>query len=169
MTKLYLLFHEFTNSDWASGESRRSISRYVMKIRRSTISWSSKQQSVVTLSSTKAEYMICTHAACQIIWTRQILTELGRTPDGPTSLHCNNNATITYSHNLHNHTRMKHIDIRAHFIRNCVNKGTIDVIRIDGKNNGADVLTKTLVQTQYSKAMDLLNLYRAQGRGGVKT
>lgn len=138
-----------------------------MKIGRFTIAWGSKQQSVVALSSTEAEYMACTHAACEIIWLRQILTELGRLLDDPTTLRCDNNAAINYAHDPHNHTRMKHIDIRAHFIRTCVNRKTINIVRVDGKNNDADVLTKALGHIQHAKALELLNLYRVQGGGGV--
>ncbi len=159
----YPLFRAFTDSDWASGEGRRSVSGYVMLMGDSPVAWSSKQQAVVALSSCEAEYLACTHAACQIIWMRQLLEELGFPQRDATLLFCDNNGTIACTHDPHGHTRMKHIDIRAHFIRDCVNNRTIDVVRVDGKENIADIMTKALPRVLHSRGLDMLGLHQSQG------
>lgn len=159
----YPLFRGFTDSDWASGEDRRSISGYVMMIGDSPVAWSSKQQAVVALSSCEAEYLACTHAACQIIWMRQLLGELGFPQKEATVLFCDNNGTIACTHDPHQHTKMKHIDIRAHFIRDCVNNRTIDVIRVPGKENVADIMTKSLQRILHANGLKLLGLHPSQG------
>ena len=129
----------------------------------SPVAWSSKQQAVVALSSCEAEYLACTHAACQIIWMRQLLEELGFPQTEATLLFCDNNGTIACTHDPHGHTRMKHIDIRAHFIRDCVNNRTIDVLRVDSKENIADILTKPLARILHANGLRLLGLHPSQG------
>lgn len=67
----------YTDSDWASSHNdRKSISANVFSIGSGAVSWSSKKQSVVALSSTEAEYVAATTAACQVVWLRKLLNEL---------------------------------------------------------------------------------------------
>lgn len=139
------LLQGICDSDWASGDTRRSVSGYVIRLGNSTVGWSSKQQNVVALSTCEAEYLACSHAAKQIIWMRTLLEELGYKQEGQTVLLCDNNGTVACTHDPHGHTKMKHIDIREHYIRDCVNKGLIDVRRVAGTDNAADILTKALV------------------------
>lgn len=161
----YPLFRGFTDSDWANSEGRKSISGYVMMMGKTPIAWSSKQQAVVALSTCEAEYIACSHAACEVMWLRNLLQELGYPQKDPTPLYCDNNGTVDFTHDPHGHTRMKHIDIRAHFIRNQVNKGLIDVIRISGKENPADVFTKPLARIMHKSALEMLGV--DTGQGGV--
>ena len=164
----YPLFRGFTDSDWATGEGRKSVSGYVMMIGNSPVAWSSKQQAVVALSSCEAEYLASTNAACQIMWMRQLLQELGYSQPGATILYCDNNGAIASSHDPHGHTRMKHIDIRVHFIRNCVNDGLIDVQRVSGKKNPADVFTKSLPRILHQDAVGMLQLATPEELGVVR-
>lgn len=129
-----------------------------MMMGNSPIAWSSKQQVVVALSSCEAEYLACTHAAYQILWLRQLLMELGYPQHDPTCLFCDNNGTVVCTHDPHSHSRMKHIDIRSHFIRDCVNKRHIDVLRVSGKENLADIFTKPLARVLHINAVKLLGL-----------
>jgi hypothetical protein len=80
-----------------------------------------------------------------------------------TILLCDNQGTISCTHDPHVHTRMKHIDIRAHFIRDCVNKKLIDVVYISNQSNIADLLTKPLAKVLQNRRCDLLRLNRGQG------
>lgn len=162
---VYPIFRGFTDSDWANSEGRKSISGYVMMLGESPIAWSSKQQAVVALSSCEAEYIACTHAACEILWLRQLFAELGFPQNDPSILLCDNNGTIASTHDPHGHTRTKHINIRYHFIRNCVNNRDIDVTRVQGTSNTADVCTKALAPTLHANALKLLGL--ASDQGGV--
>lgn len=157
------LIRAISDSDWASGDSRRSISGYVVMIGASPVGWSSKQQNVVALSSCEAEYLACSHVAKEVMWLRNLLEELGFGQHDATEVYCDNNGAIASSHDPHGHTRMKHIDIRAHFIRDCVNKGYINVVRVDGKENAADILTKGLSKILQEKGIKLLGLHRGQG------
>ena len=129
------------------------------------VSWSSKQQSVVALSSCEAEYIAATHAAKHIVWLRSLLQELGFPQQHASILFCDNQGTVACTHDPHQHSRMKHIDIRMHFIRHCVNSSVIDVHHIPGTENTADIFTKPLHRTMHRQWVTMLRL--ALDQGGV--
>jgi len=156
------IFRSFTDSDWAMSEGRKSISGYVILCGGGPITWSSKQQTIVALSSCEAEYISCTHCARQIIWLRNLFHELGFPQDVPTLLYCDNQGTMMCTHDPHSHSRMKHMDIRVHFIRDCVNHGFIDVQHIPGIQNPADLLTKPLEKVVHQKWLNCLRLDSSQ-------
>jgi hypothetical protein len=146
-------------------EGRRSVSGFVIECAGAPIAWSSKQQAVVALSSCEAEYLACAHCARELVWLRTLFNELGFTQNQPTILFCDNKGTVSCTHDPHSHSQMKHIDIRAHFIRDCVNSRFIDVHHIPGVENTADVLTKPLGKIIHSKWLKYLRM--DEGQGGV--
>ena len=152
------IFTSFTDSDWAMADNRKSVSSYIIECGGGPIAWSSKQQAIVALSSCEAEYLSCSYCARQIIWLRSLFDELGFKQPTATILHCDNQGTVACSHDPHSHSRMKHIDIRAHFIRDCVNDGVIDVTHIPGVENPADLLTKPLDKTIHRKWLQRIRL-----------
>jgi len=152
------IFRSFTDSDWAMADDRRSVSGYIMECGSAPISWSSKQQSIVALSSCEAEYLSCTHAARHVIWLRSLFSELGFPQTKPSELCCDNQGTVACTHDPHSHSRMKHIDIRAHFIRDCVNRQIMTVNHIPGVENPADLLTKPLEKVIHAKWLQRIRL-----------
>ena len=113
--------HGFTDADWAgSPTNRKSTSRGIFSIVSMTVSWYSRKQIFVALSSTEAEYMAAILAACEAIWMRKILVGLFSSHLDPTVIHCDNRSCIKLSVNIVFHYRSKHIDIRYHHIRDCV-------------------------------------------------
>jgi hypothetical protein len=152
------IFRSFTDSDWAMSDGRKSVSGFVVECGGGPISWSSKQQVVVALSSCEAEYISCTHCARQIIWLRSLFDELGFPQTDSSILFCDNQGTVACTHDPHSHSRMKHIDIRAHFVRDCVNRRIIDVHHIPGVQNPADLLTKPLQTTIHLKWLQHIRL-----------
>lgn len=136
-----------SDSDWGMGDSRKSVSGFVIMMGESPISWSSKQQNVVALSSCEAEYLASTHCTREILWFRNLLAKLGFPQQSATTLFCDNQGTIACTHDPHTHSKMKHIAIREHFIRDCIAKRQIDVIYISNKENFADLFTKPLHRT----------------------
>jgi hypothetical protein len=152
----YPIFTAFTDSDWAMSEGRKSVSGFIVMCANGPIAWSSKQQVVVALSSCEAEYLACSHSARQIIWLRSLFEELGFPQSNPTDLYCDNQGTVICTHDPQSHSRMKHIDIRAHFIRDSVNKSLIDVHHIPGSENPSDLMTKPLHRTIHQKWIALV-------------
>jgi hypothetical protein len=158
----YPLIRGFCDSDWGMGEDRKSISGYAIEVFACVVAWSSKQQTVIALSSCEAEYLSATHAAKQIIWTRALLEELGEIIKDPTILFCDNQGTICCSRDPANHSKMKHIDLRYHFIRWCVNNLIIEMIYIAGTDNFADLFTKPLAGPTHNKWLVLMNIRETQ-------
>ncbi|PNX70600.1 type I inositol 145-trisphosphate 5-phosphatase 12-like protein [Trifolium pratense] len=86
------------------------------------ISWSSKKQPVVALSTAEAEYIAATSCATQTVWLRRILEVMHHKQDSPTEILCDNKSAIALSKNPVFHGRSKHIDIRFHKIRELVDE-----------------------------------------------
>ena len=154
------IFRSFADSDWAMSESRKSVSGYIVECANGPLTWSSKQQVVVALSSCEAEYLACSHCGRQVLWLRSLFHELGFPQNHPTPLYCDNQGTVACTHDPQSHSRMKHIDIRAHFIRDSVNQRLIDVHHIPGCENPADLLTKPLGHTIHQKWLTCIGLHQ---------
>jgi hypothetical protein len=110
------VFTSFTDSDWGMADNCKSVSSYIIECGGGPIAWSSKQQAIVALSLCEVEYLSCSYCTRQIIWLRSLFLKLGFSQPTATLLHCDNQGTVACSHDPHLHSRMKHIDIRAHFI-----------------------------------------------------
>src|ERR1700678_1474601 len=108
------------------------------------VSWASKKQELVTLSTTEAEYVATSHAVKEALWLRQLITELFGSIDAPTTLFSDSKSAIALAHDGHYHARRKHIDIRYHFICYIIEEGTIKLVYCPTNNMTADTLTKAL-------------------------
>jgi hypothetical protein len=158
----YPIFVSFADSDWAMSEGHKSVSGFVVECANGPLTWSSKQQVIVALSSCEAEYLACSHCARQILWLRSLFHELGFGQQQPTPLYCDNQGTVLCTHDPQSHSRMKHIDIRAHFIRDTVNHRLVDVHHIPSVENPADLLTKPLHRVTHQKWLTRLNMHEDQ-------
>jgi hypothetical protein len=157
------LFRAMSDSDWGMGNDRKSVSGFIIFLGNSPISWSSKQQAIVALSSCEAEYISVTHCARDVLWLRNLFAEIGYPQESPTTIFCDNQGTVACTHDPHAHSKMKHISIREHFIRECISRRTINVVHIDGKENPADLFTKPLGRVLHAQWVSRLNLRASQG------
>jgi len=87
----------------------------------------SRKQKSVALSSAEVEYMVVSTASCEAIWLRKLLVNLFRRNMEVIKIMCDNQSCIKLSENLVFHNRSKHIDIRCHFIRDCVQRGAVQL------------------------------------------
>ncbi|CAL5420691.1 unnamed protein product [Camellia sinensis] len=118
----------FTDSDYASDSNdRKSTSGYIFTMGSGVISWLSRKQPIVTLSTTEAEFVAVASCACQAIWLRRLLETLQHPHNGSTPIYCGNSSTIKLSKNPVLHGRSKHIDVRYHFLRDLVKDETLDL------------------------------------------
>jgi hypothetical protein len=142
--------YAYTDSDWAGDPvDCRSVSGFVFKLCNGAVSWSSKKQPTVALSTTESEYMAAAWAAREAIWIRSLLTDLNLPPLDPTSLYCDNTGAVAMGLNPKFHGRTKHIGVRHHFIRERVESGEINFLNIRTHDNAADLFTKGLPQSKH--------------------
>jgi hypothetical protein len=153
----------YTDVDGSSQDHRRAISGLAFFIDGGAISWSSRKQELVALSTAEAEYIAATHAAKEGIWLRWLIGELFGTIDDPTTLYCDNQAAITLATTDNFHARTKHIDIRYHYIRHEVDSGTFKLIYCPTDDMIADILTKALPGWKVKGHTAALGLHSACG------
>ena len=134
----------YTDADGASQPHRRAISGHAFLIDGGAVSWGSRKQELVTLSTAEAEYVAATHAAKEAIWLRRFIGEVFARNDEPTTLYSDNQSAIAIATNGNFHARTKHIDIRYHFIRFVVDNGSVKLIYCPTDDMTADTLTKAL-------------------------
>ena len=112
------------------------------------ISWFSKKQNSVALSTTEAEYISAGSCCAQILWIKQQLEDFGITIDH-IPIKCDNTSAICLTKNPIQHSRTKHIEIRHHFIRDHVQKGDIVLEFVDTLHQLADIFTKPLDKDRF--------------------
>ncbi|GKV45376.1 hypothetical protein SLEP1_g52467 [Rubroshorea leprosula] len=119
----------FTDSDYAGDlDDKKSTSGFVFMLGSGAISWSSKKQPIVTLSTTEAEYVAATSCACQAIWLRRIMEELELNQHEATSIYCDNSSAIKLSKNPVLHGRSKHIHVRIQFEGGSTDSRSADMV-----------------------------------------
>ena len=129
------------------------------------IIWSSKKQEVTALSSMEAEYVAATSSACQEVWLRRVLGELGQEQKEATKLLCDNKATIAIAKIPALHGRMKHIDIILQFIRGLINDGMIALRHCEREERVADILTKAFPFQKLVQFRSMMAVCNFQLRG----
>lgn len=139
-------------------DNKRSTSGYVVKMGTGAISWSSRLQPFVTLSTTEAEYVAAVAAAQEILWLRNLFTELGYKFDSPSVLYLDNQSALAVAKNPDHHGRVKHLDLRFYWLRDEVEKGTIHVRYISTEEMPADGLTKSLGRQKLLKTAESVGL-----------
>ena len=143
----------YTDSDWANClDTRRSVGGFGFTLGAGLISWNVKKQKTVASSSCEAEYMAAFEAAKEAIWLRTLLMELKFIhPTTATTILCDNNAAICLSSDPAMHSRVKHIDIQYHFLRECVQRKELTLSYINTKDNIADIFTKALTPGPFTR------------------
>ncbi len=109
----------YCDADWGGDlEDRRSTTGFVFMIGGGAISWNSKRQPTITLSTTEAEYMANTQATKDAIWITKLMTDLGYMEEKKMMvIRCDNQGAISLTKNLTHHARTKYIDVQHHFVR----------------------------------------------------
>jgi hypothetical protein len=134
----------YSDSDYAGCKvDRKSTSGTCQFLGRSLVSWSSKKQTSVALSTAEAEYVAAGQCCAQLLWMRQTLRDFGYNLS-QVPLLCDNESATRLADNPAEHSRTKHIDIRHHFLRDHQQKGDIEVYHISTENQLADIFTKPL-------------------------
>ncbi|RZC15548.1 Copia protein isoform B [Glycine soja] len=140
------------DSDWCGDKvERKSTTSYLFKFLGTSISWCSKKQQVVALSSCEAEYIAACYPACQALWLDSLLEELKVEIQRPVRLYVDNKSTISLVMNPVAHGRSKHIEIIFHFLREKMSKKQLDLRYCSTEMQLIDIFTKGLKELPTSR------------------
>jgi len=148
----------YTDNDYARDlNDRKGTSGYVFMLNSGAVSWSSKKQPIVTLSTTEAEFVVVVAAcASQVVWMRRIMGSFNLLQSDSTTIYCDNSLTIELSKNPILHGRSKHIDIRFHFLRELTKDGIVKMVHCNTQEQIADIMTKPLKMDMFIKLRSLM-------------
>ncbi|KAJ8044051.1 Copia protein [Holothuria leucospilota] len=143
----------FCDGDWGNSADRKSVTGYIFQLASDgpVISWKSRKQQTVALSTCKAEYMSMAAARSQICMVNDILFDQNDKLFDQVTLFCNNKGAIALAKNPVLHQRSKHIDIKYHFIGSEVQKGVVKNVYVPSEQNVADILNKPLAKSKLQK------------------
>ena len=148
----------FADSDWASDPiTRKSTTGYLVKLANGVFCWNSRAQKSIALSSTEAEYMSLSDTSRQLVWIRSLFEELG-IQLMPIPLCGDNQGSIFLASNPVQEKRIKHIDLRYHYIREIIRSKKIELFFLEGAENPADLFTKNLGRIKFQKFREQLGL-----------
>ncbi|GKA00957.1 retrovirus-related pol polyprotein from transposon TNT 1-94 [Tanacetum coccineum] len=136
---------------------RKSTSGSVQFLGDKLVCWSSKKQNCVSISTAESEYVAVSGCCAQVLWMRTQLTDYGFFFD-KVPIYCDSKSAIAISCNPVQHTRTKHIDVRYHFIKDHVEKGTIELYFVGTEFQLADLFTKSLPEARFKFLVEKLGM-----------
>ena len=142
-----------SDSDWAV---KHSTTGFVFTYNKAAITWGSKKQGSVALSSCEAEIVAASEAAKESVHLNRFLTELNMHDGSPIAQATDNTGARDLSYNPHHHQKTKHIERRHFFVRECVEDHTITVPFVRTADNLADFFTKALAAKDFFRFRDLI-------------
>ena len=135
----------FADADWANDKGdRRSITGWVAKLNGDPVSWSSKKQRVVALSTCEAELYAEAAAIQEVLWLRGLMEELGLHTQTGSTVFGDNQSAIAVSENGVKGERTKHVDVKYHFVTETVERGAVKLRWVPTAQQQADIFTKAL-------------------------
>jgi hypothetical protein len=156
----------YADADWAgNAEDRKSISGIITLVNGAPLSWESRKQRTVAISTMEAEYNAATCATQDIIWMRRLFKgfsqgfDLGSYISNPTPFYLDNQSAIVFIKNDTSFNRTKHIDTKFKFVRNTMDNKIITIYHVSGTENPADILTKPLAPSVHAKALTLIGVH----------
>ncbi|XP_062230189.1 secreted RxLR effector protein 161-like [Phragmites australis] len=158
--------HGYSDSDLAGDvNDRKSTGGVIYFLNDGPISWQSSKQKVVALSSCEAEYIAVATATCQGVWLARLLADLLDVEASAPTLRVDNKSAISLIKNPVHHDRTKHIDVKYHYVRECADRGLIDVQFIGTAEQLGDVLTKALGRLKYEELRSKIGLTKLLSAG----
>lgn len=144
-------FYGMADTAYANSDDRKSTSGYVFIASGGTITWKSKKQMLVALSSTEAEYIALSEAAREACWLRSLYKELGLLQNYPTQIWGDNEGALAMAKDAKFHQRGKHIDIKWHSIRDWIKEKYITVESCRDHEQTTDVMTKAIPRQKHKQ------------------
>nr|XP_018623855.1 uncharacterized mitochondrial protein AtMg00810-like [Nicotiana tomentosiformis] len=159
----------YSDSDWASCVvSRKSVNGYYITLGGSPVSWKSKKQPTISLSSVEAEYLALRKVAVEISWLVRLLGDLGLLITCPVFVFCDSHAALYMAKNHVFHERTKHMEIDCHYICQCLSSGLLSLHYVSSSDQLADIMTKTLTGQPHHDILSKLGVISPSSlRGSV--
>ena len=155
----HLNVNGYTDVDWAGNiTNKKSTSGYFTFVGGNLVTWRSKKQKVVALSSVEAEFQGMVKGICELLWLKKLLAEIGFAPTSEMNLFCDNKAAIDISHNLVQHVRTKHVEVDRNFIKQNLEEKIIRLQFVKSKDQLADILTKVVSTRNFYNSLDKLSI-----------
>jgi hypothetical protein len=152
-------FLTYTDADHGGNpDNGKSTGAYLVTVGSGAISWSSKLQSVVALSSTEAEYIAAVEAGKEIMWLRNMHEEFGEKMKVASTLLMDNQSAIKVTQNPEHHGKMKHLALRTFWLRDIVEAGEIMPYHLPTSEMAADLLTKPLAREKVERFRRMMGL-----------
>lgn len=149
----------YSDSDWAgSVTDRKSISGVCFSLGSAMISWCSRKQSSVALSTAEVEYISACVASCEAVWLRKLFAGLFGQSLEPTIIHCDNQSCLKLLVNPVFHDKSKHVEIQYHYIRDMVQRNVVQLRYICTEEQTIDILTKPLAKVKFVHFRDKLGV-----------
>lgn len=146
----------YTDADWAGDQGdRKSTSGYIMKVFGNIVSWSCNKQQCISLSSTESEYVALGKGIAEGCWIRNLLGEIG-VDCKSFIIKIDNQSAIHVAKNPECHKRLKHIDIKYHFVRQKVENKIVCLEYVPSGDQLADICTKGLSKVTFAKLREML-------------
>jgi len=142
----------WVDSDFAADpDTRKSVTGYVLSLNGGPVSWKSKRQDCVTLSSAEAEYVAASMCGQEVVYVRALLDSFGHPQRKPTYIWEDNQSCIHMSENPKHRKYSRHIDTRRYYCRDQVRDGILKLKKCAGTMNVADANTKSLPSPAFNK------------------
>jgi hypothetical protein len=158
----------YNDSDHAGDINTSKSTSGILFFSKCLVSWQSVKQQVVTLSSCEAEYIAASTASTQALWLVRLLGDLDRDTEA-VELRVNSKSALTLAKNPVFHERSKHIRVRYHFIRGCLEEGSFKACYINTKNQLADLLTKPLGRIKFLELCSRIEMVQLSHKTTHKT
>lgn len=151
-------FNIYTDADFAYETTRKSISGYAQCIGNTPVSWFSRKQSVVALSTTEAQYISATQGAQHTRWLRHLLQWVLYRVPVPTDHYMENRSAMITAQNQAPTKRRKYTDLRHHYLQHHIAARSIALHRIPTQELKADILKEPLHSDAFEKLRDALKI-----------
>jgi len=154
----------YSDSDWAGSlEDRKSTIGFVFFMGETALTWTSKKQSIVALSTCEAEYIAAASCVCHAIWLRKLMEDLQQKQSKATRIFVDNKSAIALAKNPVHHERSKYIDTRFHFIREHIKEGDVELLHVKTHEQIADIFTKPLKTDVFCYLQKKLGIMKMDG------
>lgn len=155
----HLEIEAYTDADWAGNPvDRRSTSGYFTFVGGNLVTWKSKKQKVVALSSAEAKFRGIARELTEILWLRKMLAEIGFPVSGTCRLNCDSKDALSISENPVQHDRTKHVEIDQHFIKEKLDAGIVVFPFVRSEDQLANILTKAVTGRAFECVLNKLNV-----------